>query len=59
MGPMHVENTVELACRTALAYHGVAHVTIPVDIQDQPVTKAMRVCRKAARCCTAWRMPWR
>src|ERR1700740_1581507 len=27
MGPAHVENVVELACRTALAYRGVAHVT--------------------------------
>src|SRR5438067_1190444 len=31
MGPNHVENTVELACRTALAYRGVAHITVPVD----------------------------
>ncbi|TXH33933.1 MAG: pyruvate oxidase [Rhodospirillaceae bacterium] len=37
MGPTHVENTVELACRTALAYRGVAHVTVPVDVQSQPV----------------------
>ena len=39
MGPQHVENVVELACRTALAYRGVAHVTIPVDIQSQPVER--------------------
>src|ERR1051325_4553584 len=31
MGPAHTENVVELACRTALAYRGVAHVTMPVD----------------------------
>jgi pyruvate dehydrogenase (quinone)/pyruvate oxidase len=37
MGPQHVENIVELACRTALAYRGVAHVTIPVDTQSEPV----------------------
>jgi pyruvate dehydrogenase (quinone)/pyruvate oxidase len=35
MGPRHVQNTVELACRTALAYHGVSHVTIPVDMQSE------------------------
>src|ERR687887_742014 len=29
MGPNHVENVVELACRTALAYRGVAHITVP------------------------------
>src|SRR5256885_6291830 len=27
MGPAHVENVVELACRTALARNGVAHIT--------------------------------
>src|SRR5438874_11969039 len=31
MGAAHVENVMELACRTALAYRGVAHVTMPVD----------------------------
>src|ERR1051326_7165786 len=38
MGPHHVENVVGLACRTALAYRGVAHVTVPVDMQSQPVS---------------------
>src|SRR5881398_4070385 len=38
MGPAHVENAVDLACRTALAYHGVAHLTFPVDLQDKPFT---------------------
>src|SRR5256885_12841051 len=33
MGAAHAQNVVELACRTALARRGVAHVTIPVDIQ--------------------------
>jgi pyruvate dehydrogenase (quinone)/pyruvate oxidase len=42
MGAAHVENVVSLACRTALAYRTVSHVTVPVDIQDQPVTKDMR-----------------
>jgi Thiamine pyrophosphate enzyme, N-terminal TPP binding domain len=34
MGPAHVENVTDLACRTALAYHCVAHLTFPVDIQE-------------------------
>ena len=34
MGPSHVENVTHLACRTALAYRGVAHLTVPVDIQE-------------------------
>ena len=39
MGPTHVENLAELACRTALAYHGVAHLTFPVDLQEKEVKK--------------------
>jgi pyruvate dehydrogenase (quinone)/pyruvate oxidase len=35
MSAAHAENVVALACRTALAYRGVAHVTIPVDVQEQ------------------------
>jgi len=42
MGPTHVENVVDLACRTALAYRGVAHVTIPVDVQEMPATRRQR-----------------
>ncbi|ANW00886.1 thiamine pyrophosphate-dependent enzyme [Bradyrhizobium icense] len=38
MGGHHVENTIELACRTALSRRGVAHVTMPVDLQSQPVS---------------------
>ena len=34
MGKAHVENTVDLAVRAALAYKGVAHVTIPSDVQE-------------------------
>ncbi|MBO0737537.1 MAG: pyruvate oxidase, partial [Alphaproteobacteria bacterium] len=45
MGPAHMENVVELACRTALAYRGVAHVTVPVDMQSMPVDKAPRSSR--------------
>src|SRR5205823_4984586 len=42
MGPTHVENVVDLACRTALAYRGVAHVTIPVDVQEMPAARRQR-----------------
>ena len=34
MRPAHVENVTELACRTALTYRGVSHVTIPTDVQS-------------------------
>jgi hypothetical protein len=36
MGGAHVRNAVGLACRTALARRGVAHVTMPVDMQSEP-----------------------
>jgi pyruvate dehydrogenase (quinone)/pyruvate oxidase len=39
MGPTHVENVADLACRTALAYRGVAHIGFPVDVQDHPVKR--------------------
>jgi len=35
MGASHVENVTDLACRTALAYRGVSHITIPVDVQEE------------------------
>jgi pyruvate dehydrogenase (quinone)/pyruvate oxidase len=42
MGPSHVENVTDLACRTALAYHGVAHLTLPVDVQEKEVKNRLR-----------------
>jgi hypothetical protein len=42
MGAAHAQNITELACRTALARKGVAHITIPVDFQDQEVSDDMR-----------------
>ncbi len=37
MGPAHVRNVTDLACRTALSYRGVAHINFPVDTQSMPV----------------------
>jgi pyruvate dehydrogenase (quinone)/pyruvate oxidase len=39
MGPTHVENLVDLACRTALSYRCVAHITFPVDLQEKECGK--------------------
>jgi pyruvate dehydrogenase (quinone)/pyruvate oxidase len=39
MGPTHVENITDLACRTAIAYRNVAHITFPVDLQEKEVKK--------------------
>ncbi len=37
MGPDHMQAIAELACRSALSSRGVAHITIPVDFQEQAV----------------------
>jgi pyruvate dehydrogenase (quinone) len=37
MGPTHVQNVTDLACRTALAYRGVSHINFPTDIQSMPL----------------------
>ncbi|MCC6454631.1 MAG: pyruvate oxidase [Caldilineaceae bacterium] len=37
MGPTHVRNVTDLACRTALAYRGVSHINFPTDIQSMPL----------------------
>src|ERR1044071_3648568 len=37
MGPDHVENLADLACRTALSYRQVAHVTFPTDLQEREI----------------------
>lgn len=34
MGPAHVRNVTDQACRTALTYKGVAHINFPVDLQS-------------------------
>jgi pyruvate dehydrogenase (quinone)/pyruvate oxidase len=39
MGPTHVENVADLACRTALSYRTVSHITFPVDLQEQPAER--------------------
>ena len=38
----HVENATSLACRTALARRGVAHIAIPVDVQEEPLDRSQR-----------------
>ena len=42
MGAGHVENLVDLACRTALSYRGVAHITFPTDLQEQELSRKQR-----------------
>jgi pyruvate dehydrogenase (quinone)/pyruvate oxidase len=35
MGKAHVEPVADLACRTALTYRGVSHITFPSDLQEE------------------------
>ena len=48
MGPAHVENLTNIACRMALAYHGVSHITFPVDLQEKEVKSKERSQRNIA-----------
>lgn len=45
MGPAHAEIAANLACRTALATGGAAHLTIPVDLQSAQLGRAARATR--------------
>jgi pyruvate dehydrogenase (quinone)/pyruvate oxidase len=45
MGPAHVENVLNFACRAALANSAVAHVAIPIDIQAMPASQERRFKR--------------
>ena len=40
MGPTTSRTLADLACRTALSYRGVAHITFPTDLQEKEVTQA-------------------
>lgn len=53
MGPAHVENVLDEAIKTALSYRGVAHITIPKDIQEWKTSddrrSSMNVKRHSSR----------
>lgn len=42
MGPAHVENVLDEAIKTALSYRGVAHITIPKDVQEWKMSDRRR-----------------
>lgn len=42
MGPMHVTNVVDAAIKHALGYRGVAHISIPKDIQEWTTSDEVR-----------------
>jgi pyruvate dehydrogenase (quinone) len=45
MGPQHVTNVVDFACRTALAQRGPAHLAFPIDYQAAPGDSGARYMR--------------
>ncbi len=45
MNSAHVPNVTNLACRTALAWKGVAHICFPTDLQEQPADAGPRAPR--------------
>lgn len=60
MGPAHMENLAELACRVALSQRGVAHLSIPIDIQVKEVSQGSRSKRNIqGHSNDAWQAPLR
>ena len=45
MGPQHVTNVVDYACRTALAQRGPAHIAFPIDYQAAAAGSGTRFAR--------------
>lgn len=60
MGPAHVTNVVDLACRTALGLRGPAHIAFPIDYQVADASDIMRFKRNVpGHTTTAYRTPVR
>ncbi|KAF0096256.1 MAG: pyruvate oxidase [Puniceicoccaceae bacterium 5H] len=49
MGPEHVKNVTQMACRTAVARRAVSHVNFPTDLQSLPVSEGERSGRNVAK----------
>src|SRR5918912_1781485 len=60
MGPEHVTNVVDLACRTALSARAPAHIAFPIDYQTADAADLMRYKRNVpGHTTTAWSAPVR
>ena len=60
MGPEHITNVVDLACRTALSRRGPAHLAFPIDYQTADAEDLMRYKRNVPGHTTAaYRQPVR
>src|SRR5438876_2009063 len=58
LGAGHVQALVDAGCRAALSDRGVAHITVPVDLQEQAVGDDERSKKKVeGHTSNAWRPP--
>src|SRR5436190_4262041 len=58
LGAGHVRALVDAGCRAALSLRGVAHITCPIDIQEQPVGDDKASTKKVdGHTSDAWRPP--
>jgi pyruvate dehydrogenase (quinone)/pyruvate oxidase len=60
MGPAHVVNVVDYACRTALTHRGPAHLAFPIDYQAAPAGSDQRFKRNVeGHTSTSFQLPVR
>src|ERR671931_1278498 len=58
MGPEHIVNVVDLACRTALSRRAPVHIAFPIDYQSADAADLMRYKRNVpGHTTTAWSRP--
>jgi pyruvate dehydrogenase (quinone)/pyruvate oxidase len=58
LGAGHVRSLVDAGCRAALSHRGVAHITIPVDFQEQEIGEDEKSAKNVEGHTTnAWRPP--
>jgi len=58
MGAGHVQAVVDAGCRAALTRRGVAHITCPVDLQEQTIDKDERSAKNVeGHTSSVWREP--
>ena len=58
LGAGHVRSLVDAGCRAALSHRGVAHITVPVDLQEQEVGKDEKSAKNVeGHTSSVWRPP--
>src|SRR5579862_7196744 len=58
LGAKHVVSLVDGGCRAALSHRAVAHITFPVDLQDQPVEADRKSAKNVeGHSSNVWRPP--